>query len=112
MSDNIRPERFRFDFARLERIKDQIDRGEEISAEDVEYVREFIRVVVAVLEPVMKAIGAAVKDFAQRIAQIKAPTTRSVVNVVTTTRPTLDIARDIHRAMDAHQANQNRRQSR
>lgn len=84
MTDNIKPERFRFDFARLERIKDQIDRGEEISAEDVEYVREFIRVVVAVLEPVMKAIGAAVKDFAQRIAQIKVPASHPVINVTTT----------------------------
>lgn len=86
MTDNTQPERFRFDFARLERIKDQIERGEEISAEDVEYVREFIRVVVAVLEPVMKAIGAAVKEFAQRIAQLKAPASHQVITG-TTTRP-------------------------
>lgn len=111
MTDNTQPERFRFDFARLERIKDQIDRGEEISAEDVEYVREFIRVVVAVLEPVMKAIGAAVKEFAHRVAQLKTPTSHQVI-AGTTTRPAAEIARDIHQAMNTHEAIKDRRRAR
>lgn len=112
MSDNTQPERFRFDFARIERIKGQIDRGEEISAEDVEYVKECIRVIVAVLEPAIKALRVAVREFAQRITQMKAPPASHQVINVTTTRPAVDIARDIHHAMNTHEAIKNRRPAR
>jgi len=69
MTDETKP--FKLDVVRILRIKDQADRGEEISAEDVAYVRECILAIAAAVRPAIEAFGRAIEDFARRVAEIR-----------------------------------------
>lgn len=59
---------FKLDVLRIERIKDQLDRGEEITAEDLAYVRECFEVLMEILRPLLDALKKDAKLLATAIA--------------------------------------------
>ena len=83
MADDTTP--FKLDVVRILRIKDQVDRGEKISAEDVAYVRECILAIAAAVRPAIEAIVKALEDFGRRMQQISARRTQA--NGGTISRP-------------------------
>ena len=88
MTDETKP--FKLDVVRIERIKDQLDRGEKLSDEDREYLQECIRVFVEMIPPLMKAVRKAFAEFARRLQQISARRTPS--NGGTISRPATKVA--------------------
>lgn len=62
-------EKFKLDVLRLERIRLQAERGEELSAEDVAYVRECVLQLAALLKPFVEAYVRAVKSLAKSLAE-------------------------------------------
>lgn len=58
-----------FDSARLGRIKAQIDRGEEISAEDVEWFRDSFLALLEALKPVVQALKPVVEALREEASR-------------------------------------------
>lgn len=81
MTDDTKP--FKLDVLRIERIKAQLDRGEKLSDEDREYLRECIRVFVEMIPPLIKAIKKALEELGRRLQQYSARRTPAV-NVAAT----------------------------
>lgn len=88
MTDETKP--FKLDVVRILRIKDQVDRGEKISAEDVAYVRECVLAIAAAVRPAIEAIVRALEDFGRRMQQISAR--RTPANGGTISRPATKVA--------------------
>lgn len=86
--DEAKP--FKLDVVRIERIKAQLDRGEKLSDEDREYLRECVRVFVEMIPPLIKAIRKAFEELGKRLQQISAR--RTPANGGTISRPATEVA--------------------
>lgn len=63
---------FKLDLLRIERIKAQVERGEEISAEDIAYIRETFEAIVEAFQPLLDAVRKSAMSLADLIAASKA----------------------------------------
>lgn len=108
MTDNTKA--FKLDVTRILLIKDQVDRGEELSAEDVAYVKECVLAIAALLRPAVEAMGKAIEDFGRRMSEeirrVKPPVF-NVSQVITGPAPSAATARRVRDQI----ANMDRRRS-